>query len=296
VVYDLADDSKQFISLGGQPMLSATCNHDGTTLYKLQKDGSILRLEIAADNQTKWTRMSYTAQECTKIAVSPDGNQLALFDEPNRSLRIVQATTGDSIAEYTNAVAMVWDPKAKANPTAAIAYADGKLKIVNAAGVEELESVRLEVGEQIQSLNSFTENFRNLETAPVQYVMVHTQKIDGVELGSGRLHFIPRDIGVEGNRNATWVQSIGAGTKEITVSPTDSVFVTGEDSGAVRVWFASPTWKKVDRLFDLEGHQGSAIECIAFNEDGKTLITSDSAKRLLGWMSEDKQTKQAIPK
>ncbi len=104
----------------------------------------------------------------------------------------------------------------------------------------------------------------------------------------GKVVFVP--IGNPDDKleveNRIWEQSIGRGLK-LRASPTDSVFVTGEDSGTVTVWFASPTWEKAGRLFDLEGHQGAGIECIAFSNDGTTLMTSDRNNRLFGWLSQD---------
>ncbi|MFY7874777.1 MAG: hypothetical protein ACOVQM_04975, partial [Pirellula sp.] len=73
----------------------------------------------------------------------------------------------------------------------------------------------------------------------------------------------------------------------IAASPIDSVFVTGDDAGTVTVWFASPTWDDPGKVFDLEGHRGAKIECIAFGEDGRTLVTSDRNNRLYGWLSKD---------
>ena len=220
----------------------------------------------------------------SQIAISPDGEQLALLNESDGNLKLVHAATGVGMDEIAGVAVIGWDPQSDA--TLGIAFADGKVQRKSKAGKIELNGIMLKEGTKFKSLNFFSENWSNPATPPVRYVMVQTE--DSV---AGRVFFVP--IGNEGEKlddnNKTWQQSIGRGLK-LRASPTDSVFVTGEDSGTVTVWFANPTWEKAGRLFDLEGHQGAGIECIAFSNDGTTLMTSDRNNRLFGWLTVDVRT------
>ena len=280
-VYDLVDKSTQLVSLGRQPMLSATSDRDGKSLFTLHKDGAIWKFELTSEDKGQWSRVEYTGVGFTQIAMSPDGDQLALLNELDGNLKIASVATGANIDEIAGVAVMGWDPQSDAK--LAIAFADGKVQIKSKAGKMELNGVMLKDGTKIKSLNFFTENWSNPATPPVRYVMVQSE-----DSAAGNVFFVP--IGNEGEKldedNTTWQQSIGRGLK-LRASPTDSVFVTGEDSGTVTVWFASPTWEKAGRLFDLEGHQGAGIECIAFSNDGTTLMTSDRNNRLIGWLSQD---------
>ena len=283
-VYDLVDKSSQLVSLGRQPMLSATSDRDGKSLLTLHKDGALWKFELTSDAKGQWSRVEFTGVGFTEIAMSPDGEQLALLNASDGKLKTVSAATGVSIDEFVGVAVMGWDPQSDA--TLGIAFADGKVQLKTKAGKFDLNDVTLKDGTKIKSLNFFSENWSNPATPSVRYVMVQTE-----DSAAGKVFFVP--IGNEGAKleddNKTWQQSIGRGLK-LRASPTDSVFVTGEDSGTVTVWFASPTWEKAGRLFDLEGHQGAGIECIAFSNDGTTLMTSDRNNRLFGWLTVDVRT------
>lgn len=283
-VYDLVDKSSRLVSLGRQPMMSATSDRDGKSLLTLHKDGAIWKFELTADDKGQWSPVEYAGVGFTQIAISPDGEQLALLNESDGNLKIVNAATGVGIDEIAGVAVIGWDPQSDA--TLGIAFADGKVQRKSKAGKIELNGIMLKEGTKFKSLNFFSENWSNPATPPVRYVMVQTE--DSV---AGKVFFVP--IGNAGEKldddNKTWQQSIGRGLK-LRASPTESVFVTGEDSGTVTVWFASPTWEKAGRLFDLEGHQGAGIECIAFSNDGTTLMTSDRNNRLFGWLTVDVRT------
>ncbi len=280
-VYDLVDKSTQLVSLGRQPLLSATSDRDGKSLFTLHKDGALWKFELTSDDKGQWSRVEYTGVGFSQIAMSPDGEQLALLNESDGNLKIVSVATGASIDAFAGVAVLGWDPQSDAK--LAIAFADGKVQLNSKAGKTELKGVALSDGTKIKSLNFFSENWSNPATPPVRYVMVQTE-----DSAVGKVVFVP--IGNPDDKleveNRIWEQSIGRGLK-LRASPTDSVFVTGEDSGTVTVWFASPTWEKAGRLFDLEGHQGAGIECIAFSNDGTTLMTSDRNNRLFGWLSQD---------
>lgn len=70
-------------------------------------------------------------------------------------------------------------------------------------------------------------------------------------------------------------------------SPTENVFVTGDESGTLIVWFASPSLDETPReLFTLPGHRGAAIECVAFSTDGSVIFSTDQERRILGHPSD----------
>jgi WD40 repeat protein len=80
--------------------------------------------------------------------------------------------------------------------------------------------------------------------------------------------------------------SIAKGVK-LSVSPADSLLATGDSTGTIGIWFASPTYGIFSRIYNIDREGASSVERIAFSGDGDTLVTSDQ-QRVSAWMSRDK--------
>jgi WD40 repeat protein len=145
--------------------------------------------------------------------------------------------------------------------------------------------VDVENGRQVKSVHFFNEAWVDEEAT--RYLLVQSEIKVGEET-SGRIEFValkPK-MGEMVDKGESKVLDVKSGLT-IATSPVDSIFATGDDAGTVTVWFASPTWDKPGKVFDLEGHRGAAITSIAFGENGQTLVTADKNNRLFGWMSKD---------
>ncbi len=67
-------------------------------------------------------------------------------------------------------------------------------------------------------------------------------------------------------------------------SPTENIFVTGNDSGSVSVWFATPTIAPDAReLSTLEAHRSSALSVLQFSSLGQALFTSAANREAYLW-------------
>ncbi|MDZ4850391.1 MAG: protein kinase [Pirellulaceae bacterium] len=271
-VYDLTDSSQQWVSLGRNQLISATADRDGKMVWTLHNDGSIWNLELSVENQGEWKRVAWSAEDAQKIVLAPAGDRLAILSKTN-ALRIVDVKTGNTLVEQADAATFVWD-----SADLIIGYRDGKLERMKPDGREALGSVEMEAGSSLISLNLFHEDWIDPNQPANRYLLVQTE--DDQE---GLLQFVALD---GKNEKVSNPQSVSQGLR-VATSPTDPVFVTGENSGTVSVWFASPKWDRVGKLFDLEGHRGAAIETVTFSNDGHTLVTSDKSNRLLGWLSQD---------
>jgi hypothetical protein len=75
------------------------------------------------------------------------------------------------------------------------------------------------------------------------------------------------------------------------VSPTDSIIATGDSTGKIGIWFASPRYQIFNPVYDIDRKQATSVERIVFSGDGSTLITSDQ-QRVSAWMSIDKLTSE----
>ncbi len=126
-VFRLQPDSETFASYGNEQLLSVTANYKADVLIGLYADGSLKRFELA-DADKPWKPCGYTAVGGTRIALSPDGKQLAVLGQENQQsfVRIVDAQSGAEVLRVNGAVAVTWDPQSQAN--GAIAYADGKIE------------------------------------------------------------------------------------------------------------------------------------------------------------------------
>ena len=290
-VYDLVDQSPTAISVGPQKLISSTCDRDGKVVMLLRKDGRLLRMDLSEEGKGNLVMGGFKAEGFNEIQLSPNNKQLAMFNRETHQLRIVEADSGALIREYTDVASATWDPAGDTD--LALIDTDGKVKMIGMNGLNEpveLGSVDVTNNRQVKSVHFFNEAFVAEEAKRYLLVQTETMNTPGEEL-PGRIEFVALKPELDKDR----IKGLDSGLKvksglTIATSPVDSLFVTGDDAGIVSVWFASPTWDKPGKIFDLEGHRGAKIKSIAFCENGETLMTSDSNKRLYSWMSKDSTT------
>jgi len=276
-VFDVLDDSQNFVSLGRQRLLASGADSEGKSVFTLHQDGAIWRFSLNGESKGIWSRMKYSGIGFSKLNVSPDGTRIVLLGSANNSARVIASETGETIAEYSAVAAVVWDPSV--DHVLGLAYVDGKIELLDGIGANPLTNVVMAASESIKSISFFNETWTNRQTPADRYLMVQTE----TEL-KGTLHFVPLIPSVDGTLPTPKDIEVGL---TLLASPRDSVLVTGGKTGAVNVWFASPKWNTIEQLFGLDGHLGSPIEFLAFSMDGTTLITSDANNRLYGWLSVD---------
>ncbi len=282
VVYDLQDQSSQLKSLGNTTLIDSSSNRDGNMIVTLHNDGSLWRFELTDEDVPNWKKMDFNANGFKRILLSPNSKQLALLDTTSNTLKVLDAVTGVAIQEFDNIESAIWDPTLDAS--LATCSQDGKLEIATGNEKKDLGNADLANGAKVKSLNFFVENFQNPEVAQARYVLVHSEvQKDGQ--GDSYLQFI-RTVPNAQTPKKMW--PIGGGVERIATSAVDSIIATGNKAGTLTIWFASPTWDNLEQLFDLEGHRGASFKSLAFSRDGQTLISSDSNKRLFGWLSKDK--------
>ena len=282
----MQDQSTQLKSLGNTKLIDSSSNRDGNMILTLHNDGSLWRFELTDEDVPSWKKLEFNAIGFKRILLSPNSKQIALLDTTSNALKVVDAVTGVAIQEYVNIGSAVWDPTMDAS--LAICSKDGKLVIATGNEKKDLGMADLAKGAKVKSLNFFVENFQNPEVAQVRYVLVHTD-VQKAEQTDGQGDSFLQFIGIDANaQTPKQVWSIGGGVERIATSGVDSIIATGNKAGTLTIWFASPTWDNLEQLFDLEGHRGASFRSIAFSRDGQTLISSDSNKRLFGWLSKDK--------
>ena len=277
-VYFLADDATTLSSIGPQELKSSSSDRNGSVVMLLRADGSLLRMDLNAEGSGQLVRAKFTAKDFDVIQLSPNGKQLAMIDTDAHLLKVVDSASGDLIQENSNVAAISWDPKA--DSALAIVDNNGKSEITGMDEALVLKTLTLEGDWKVKSVHFFNEAWQT--GGATRHLLVQSERDNNGTL-EGQLEFVALDPALDKGRKPFGVK----GGITISASPVDSVFVTGDDAGTVTVWFASPTWDDPGKVFDLEGHRGAKIECIAFGEDGRTLVTSDRNNRLYGWLSKD---------
>ena len=281
-VYDLTDESTNPASIGPQKLISSTSDREGSVVMLLRADGSILRMDLSAEGAGQLNKAGFAAVGFDEIQLSPSKKQLAMLERDTHVLKLVDAASGDLVREYSDVAAATWDPAADA--VMAMIHTDGKIEMIGLTDPNALRNVNVENGWQIKSVHFFNEAWV-AEDATRHLLVQSESQAEGVS--NGRIEFVA--LKPELDKGSKPVEVKRGVT--IATSPVDSLFATGDDSGTVTVWFASPTWDKPGKIFDLEGHRGAPIKSIAFGENGQTLITSDANNRLYGWISKDSTTR-----
>jgi serine/threonine protein kinase/WD40 repeat protein len=277
-VMELKDTSKAIASFGRWVLSSASSDRELKQLLTLHNDGSVWRMSLEDPAKPAWSKTPIQAEGFDEIRLSPDASLIALLDRDSGSLRWLDAKTGTVQREAKGVQAMAWDPLADAS--LAVCHDDGGLELIHGQVAQPLPKLTLASEGKFSSVTFFNENWNDPQVASARYLLVQSE-----DESSGKLHFVPLSAPAQPDQRIFQIE-IKRGLT-VTSSPVDSLFVTGDDAGNVAVRTAYPTWNQERQLFDLKGHLGGRIECIAFSGDGQALITSDDKYRLLAWLSRD---------
>ncbi len=277
-VLALVDGRELFTTYGHTKLKDSTGSLDGRVLFTLLEDGSIWKFSVG-DQGASWSRMVYADIRATDIYLAPDGNQLLVLAEGQGKL--MDAETGVEVKQIGPVRFAAWEQKLAGR--LAVMRPFGEFEIFDGNESRILpKSTSYSQSEQIRGLSFFNEVWSSGQ-APRQFLTLHTESSL-----AGFVEFLPIDPApLNATDDEPARQEVAFGT-HLAVSPTENILVTGADSGTVAVWFATPTFDRLPKqLFDLEGHRGAPISCLAFSSDGRTIITADSKNRLFAWLSSD---------
>ncbi len=270
---------KQFAST--KKLINTSYTADGKTLLQLYEGGTIRKLTFNIDGAPIWSLPMQLDDSAKRIAISPDGSQLAVL-LANSGCKIFDISTGTMQHELDKVVQVAWD-RSKTHRLAAMT-ADNSLILFDNTDTTQvtrtaIANIPLNIGEQVQQLSFFAEFWKNNRPA-TRYLMLHSETEQ-----EGRLRFIPLDPEADTSRREPIRLAPGA---VVTPSPTDSLLAVGQN-GLVTLWLCLPTLDQPRPLYNLEGHRGASLRSLTFTQDGKTLISTDNQKRVLTWLSDDHQ-------
>ena len=292
-VYSLSEQGGNPVLFGRQKFRMSTSDRKGDRLMALYEDGSILQLQIQPEG-SRWSRAKYKLEDGEdRISLSPDGQELAVYNPSKKMIRVLNAEGGKTLREIAEVAEFEWNPEPNSEKrhSLAILASDGSLKI---EGEDAPVHKGLDLKGQTPTKLAFFEEKLSDEGQEkvLRYLLIQTESSieDSKE---GKVFFVSRDSGATGE-NASKVfepsVSISKGVK-ISVSPTDSIIATGDSTGKIGIWFASPRYQIFNPVYDIDRKQATSVERIAFSGDGSTLITSDQ-QRVSAWMSIDKLTSE----
>ncbi len=280
--YRLVDGKVSFDSFGRSALRSASGARDSKTVYAQLADDSLWRFTYTQDAGPKWERLEYSKPGTRELKLSPDGSQLLLIGEQNATL--VNTLSGQTLHEFDSCLGAGWDPQHETR--LAVCASDGVLLLYHDGEMQTLKNKVATGGDRkVVDVQFFNESWSGGESEIRQHLIILTEASDSAEVSFVAIDELPKDLQIV-ERESVPQLSVAKGSK-LVASPNEDIFVTGSPSGTVTAWFCSPTWAAPNQLFDLEGHRGAAITCVAFTADGKTLITADEKNRLYAWMSSD---------
>ena len=284
-VFGLQEGKQQVMSYGRAKLISATGTTDGKSILALLEDGAIWRF-VAADEKP-WQRLSYSALGAKRLKLSTDGSKLLVGSD--NGAKIVATETGQVLQDLGKIADANWD--AGQGAKLAIAREDGTLEIWSDGQLAPLALKADLTHGAVVDVQFFVESWDNKQSHSRQHLLIQTENAL-----NGRLQFVPLDgapivaegAGKEAKLEArAEAKTLLLGTR-VKASPTEGIIVTGARGGTVTVWYATPTYEASPRqLFDLEGHRGGNITCLAFTSDGQTIISADDKQRLFAWLSND---------
>jgi serine/threonine protein kinase/WD40 repeat protein len=293
-VFDIGEDGKIVDFFGRPALVGTTADQAGEHVWSLHADGTIYRLDIDDQGNGQWQRAEkLDATGIKQIGVSLSGKKLAMLSDTG--LNIVNAETGDSIDSIDAALAFAWQPTASASnfDPLAILLSDGSLKLIDMESPNAMSIAADFTKMKVRSLQFYSEYWGDKSES--RYLTVQLDPID-VTQKQGELHFVALDApknaadasaAEESEKPTNFVAPIDAGAL-LATSSVDSILVTGDGTGTVRIWYAYPTYEMLNPLYDVSTEKDTAIRSVSFADGGSTLIATDDKSRLYGWLSEDK--------
>jgi serine/threonine protein kinase/WD40 repeat protein len=268
-VYGLNPQGGNPVLYGRQKCVMSTSDRQGDRLMLLNEDGSVHLMNVKDGSDLKLANYRVEPGE-KRIALSPDSQQLAVYNSDRKSIRVLAADNGQILREIQGVLEFEWDPEQGAG--LATLAVDGSLKIEGEA--QPIRNLSAEIGARKPSrLTFFNERWSDPNQASSRYVAIQVED---------KVMFVSREP-----EGGVFEETIGQGV-QLAVSPKDSILATGDSTGTIRIWFASPKNKICRKVYDLDRQDESGVTRIAFSGDGDTLIASDSKKRISAWMSQDK--------
>ncbi|MCA9127159.1 MAG: protein kinase [Planctomycetales bacterium] len=274
-VYRVAKQTGETKVLGRPQTLAGTGNELANRVVTLHSGGFLWRGDLEG-SEWKWNQLPKVPETATNVAMSPDGKQLLITlasnsEEP--SLLITDAESGEILETKSGVDCSAWNAK-------------GETALVNRAGEVLFRDANGEkvVGQttagRALSVHFFYEAWSE-GGDPNRWLAVHTEGDNG-----GQLEYFNLDEQLD---PATVLATpVARGVSVLACSPVEGIFLTG-GKGSVTLHFASPSLGELDKeLFNLEGHAGAEILCLAFSPDGTTLVSTDDKNRQFGWMSVDR--------
>ncbi|MFN6129572.1 MAG: hypothetical protein ACK494_11845 [Planctomycetota bacterium] len=266
-VYGLSEKGGNPVLYGRQKFLMSTSDRQGDRLMLLNEDGSLHGMNVREGSDLKLATYRLEKGE-KRISLSPDGKQLAAYDEDRKRLRLLDSGSGQLLSEHAGILEFAWDPDQ--DTRLATLEADGSLKID--IGAQPITKLAEKIGSmKPEQMAFFSETWSDRK--PTKHLVIYAED---------KLFFVSLEA-----EHEVYEKEIGRGF-QLAVSPKDSILATGDAAGTVRIWFASPANKICQQVYDL-AREKSEVKRIAFSGDGDTLITSDVKKRVSAWMSQDKR-------
>ncbi len=264
-VYRTSQDEKTTV-FGRPPALSGSGSRTADRIVVLHRGGVLWRADWQGD-QWQWTPLRSQDSSAISVCLSPDGSHLAVTT--GDGIVLAKAENGEIVHRLDGASSATWG----AEKEIAAVYRDGSIQLHNLANGQShlVSKYKAQSPRSIQFFHELIET-----QAPIRWLVVQ----DGEQL----LYFGADQV----NAGKTGVLNGLPDNCRMACSPNENVFLIGGSEGSVAVYFAAPSSGSFgNRLFDLEGHAGSSILELRFAPDGNTVYSSDSKRRLFGWMAKD---------
>lgn len=257
--------------LGRPEVISGSGNLQADRIITLHAGGFLWRGDFQQD-RWNFTRLSKVGADATRVQMSPDGEYFLITQ--SNGVSVHHAADGSLVEDalLDNARAACWTRAG----VLLLARKDGVIEQRKTPNGPAERIGQFELGGEVVGLHIFIEKWQDREI-PTRWIVIESP--DEIHYMAWDSKLDPGDARFE----------LPPGSSILSCSPHEGVFLTGSREGSVGVHFASPSLGEYGkRLFDLEGHAGATIQSIGFTPDGETVITSDAAARVYGWLSSDK--------
>lgn len=280
-------------SVGRTELVAATANRSGSRWIVLGKHDQLWQADRQGDGEIVWQRLRSSLADMQSAGLSPDGRYLMIGHGRNgqRAVSMIDLTNDKIVKRWPGASCFAWHPQ---RLLSACIQADTSSIECFDLELQQDSSSPLPAGFKTAGLNGATsaqlhfynEAWSRSDLPTRLWLMMLTEQ--GTQ---SRIDFV---VGPDQMQAPQWRSQpiqhslqpllFDSPLRHLRASPTENTFITGDDGGAVAVWFATPTIAPEAReLTTFEAHRSSSITAVQFSVQGQSILSAAINREVFVW-------------
>ena len=291
--------SKRFSGTAGRTeLVQASADQTGNRWIVLGQQDQLWQVNRQANGQFVWQRQPLPLTGVQAVQLSADGNHLLLRHQADRQASqvcLVDLRSNAIVKRWQGASTIAWH--AQRSLMACVLPDKKQVRLVDLESGQDqtIDLPNSLDGKAIQQLQFFCEAWSTPDLPPRWWLMVLSKQSASSKQSSGcSIDFVACPDWVQapqwrGRPLLHEFQSLKfeSSVDHVQASPRENIFVIGNASGTVAMWFATPSIAPEAReLTTLETHRSSPISALQFAPSGRVILSAAENGEVFAWKAE----------